>query len=1190
MIENGSCDLACNNSDCNYDGTDCACLSDDCSNSRLYSPACNYGKGTKCEVQSIQSRMLQMYSFDFESVFDVADCPCDIKDLADLNTCNEQCNTDACLYSFGSCELNCFSKCSKCYGAIADESKCLACQPGYMQLFAYCLDECPRGFEPHSVSTDLCVQTIYTAFEEIYVSADSSEVGVGTAESPYNSLYIAVNTLHAFETTIWLLKGEHAYVSSTNFLVNVYSRQKSSFTPIKLKIAGLMCETSTHPSCADVSPTIIFNNDMLTLSSIDLTFEDLTITQTTDLSSCHTMCSYCPKVEFIKDKIYDDRGEEINGIPQFCDPGTSFTMIVLRDGQTVFKVKLKQNVDFANIRYQPLSVLEVYDGSLSLINVNFLRVQTSKSSGTKNNAYVILNCSNVSYCFFSYKGGSLSYANDGYEFSLKQSFASCFLIYNARTVTFQDIVFSFNVLGSNSTDKSMIFIENPLFITIQNCRFEYILSLGSLIYVKLKSAVLYSNEIALDHFIFKGLSFLNSSMFSSAFIGIHYIACESQHNILISDIDIRESIVISSSFIQINYPDYYSNESSSDDEYFFGDIQLTNVRLIRCYTSGMLINTNLIKHLAFNNLWVQDSGSGKESPDAFTVKYFIDNPKHYIKRKNNKEFNYCTSSMILLKFTNSVKLTDVHFQGNICQNVAGLVADSMTITAVSVTFLSNTSEANSVGMLNLEAQKCSLKDAVFNNNQIKHVNSNLLSLKCSSILLEGIKTQENFASGTILNLEFDDAVVSNVNCISNSSNLSSCIVAQTNLGNSRFSLSHSKFEQNLSTNASGAVLIRSITNLNNMLLLEIEDCSFNANTAEIGGGALQIIDSINLAASSYIRDSRFVGNVAKSYGTVIAGFKEGSLLFDRCNFESNTGQRGSAISLYATCADPSCYRLMINHSTFITNIGEAVIYVDSIYATPELVTDSLLIKGNSGRGFDFMSSKWRDTNSVLTDNGSELGSGAGLSIFSEAVLHGTVFSHNKKALAAGALHITSGAILECHYCKFNDNTVKYTGGALYVDKLSRISLFNCVFTRNTSDMASAIFMNFPSNSTLHNCSFIENHSNTSHLIQLQSTNLTISDSVIESNTGGLSSDIEIISSNLELINCRFRNITSDISGFILASSISSVYMLNTSMTEAKGTMALGVIGASGTCSLTIEKSELSYFEVKNWAIYVDIMR
>mmetsp|Transcript_28672 Transcript_28672/g.51048 ORF Transcript_28672/g.51048 Transcript_28672/m.51048 type:complete len:174 (-) Transcript_28672:345-866(-) len=156
----------------------------------------------------------------------------------------------------------------------------------------------------------------------------------------------------------------------------------------------------------------------------------------------------------------------------------------------------------------------------------------------------------------------------------------------------------------------------------------------------------------------------------------------------------------------------------------------------------------------------------------------------------------------------------------------------------------------------------------------------------------------------------------------------------------------------------------------------------------------------------------------------------------------------------------------------------------------------MLMRDNAARGMRIIRSDWVDYHSIFTENTAITAGCAEIEMDSSAFLHYTEITKNSKTLAGGAFMLTTNGTLTCNYCTISDNSSVLSGGAFYVDKLSTLHLKHSAITRNTSKLGSAITMNFPSNSTIHNFTFTENYSSEQMSIDLQNANVTFTDSVI----------------------------------------------------------------------------------------------
>lgn len=146
----------------------------------------------------------------------------------------------------------------------------------------------------------------------------------------------------------------------------------------------------------------------------------------------------------------------------------------------------------------------------------------------------------------------------------------------------------------------------------------------------------------------------------------------------------------------------------------------------------------------------------------------------------------------------------------------------------------------------------------------------------------------------------------------------------------------------------GAILVRLVGSRDSNV--EIRGCSFEGNSAQVDGGAVHISLSEHASANTItFADSSFTGNnVVEASGGAISinsfNFTHSNvLLVERCNFTSNSGDSGGAVSVSLYSSDLNSTRspdnLTFTESNFTgnraTNEGTAVglfslVHVDQI--------------------------------------------------------------------------------------------------------------------------------------------------------------------------------------------------------------------------------------------------------------------
>jgi hypothetical protein len=170
MIGNGVCDNMCNKEGCYYDRDDCKC-GNDCLVSQNWFEYCfdecmdlrcdQYQDSMSCTniTKKKQNYYIQMLTHKIEARFSIDECfnsdpSCSVDDMTYDRSSSwnyyGQCQTLECTYflPYYNSNTDCSDDCSVC----KDSSTCLECRPTKLQYFTECVDSCPAGYEPISIS------------------------------------------------------------------------------------------------------------------------------------------------------------------------------------------------------------------------------------------------------------------------------------------------------------------------------------------------------------------------------------------------------------------------------------------------------------------------------------------------------------------------------------------------------------------------------------------------------------------------------------------------------------------------------------------------------------------------------------------------------------------------------------------------------------------------------------------------------------------------------------------------------------------------------------------------------------------------------------------------------------------------------------------------------------------------------
>jgi hypothetical protein len=215
------------------------------------------------------------------------------------------------------------------------------------------------------------------------------------------------------------------------------------------------------------------------------------------------------------------------------------------------------------------------------------------------------------------------------------------------------------------------------------------------------------------------------------------------------------------------------------------------------------------------------------------------------------------------------------------------------------------------------------------------------------------------------------------------------------------------------------------------------------------------------------------------------------------------------------------------------------------------------------------------TDCVFLDNSSfgphpASGGGALANAFaSDPILVGCTFTGNSTTSDGGAILNAEQAHPQLTSCTFTGNTaVRYGGGMINIFD-SRVALDRCVFVENSAELASAVYVETSTGSTIKGCTFTGNVGGYIGAVLLaRSVNTVIDDCEFTNNiaattppdpsAGALQIDL---SSGTLVSRCRFTNNTSSFGGAVLVAFGTDTLMVNCAF--AGNTSVDRGIGASG---------------------------
>ena len=251
--------------------------------------------------------------------------------------------------------------------------------------------------------------------------------------------------------------------------------------------------------------------------------------------------------------------------------------------------------------------------------------------------------------------------------------------------------------------------------------------------------------------------------------------------------------------------------------------------------------------------------------------------------------------------------------------------------------------------------------------------------------------------------------------------------------------------------------------------LQITNCRFKYNSAEVLGGAISTVLNVTLniqnitfvenraldnggAIFTYlnvtlvVQETNFLGNKALGYGGAIYTQRYAYLRITNCAFKNNSGQKwaGAILALFYVA-------LNIQKTTFEGN------------------------KALQGGAIDVQLAHLRITDCTFAKNSAQQFAGAIGAAFSVTLdIRGTKFVGNK-ASQGGAIDAQHQTDLRITNCVFVDNISERNGGAIVGAFNTNLNVITTSFTRNRAVQGGAIEVDQQSFLRTTDCSFTDNH-------------------------------------------------------------------------------------------------------------------
>jgi predicted outer membrane repeat protein len=320
----------------------------------------------------------------------------------------------------------------------------------------------------------------------------------------------------------------------------------------------------------------------------------------------------------------------------------------------------------------------------------------------------------------------------------------------------------------------------------------------------------------------------------------------------------------------------------------------------------------------------------------------------------------------------------------------------------------------------------------------------------------------------------NDLTLSHCTFSSNTGYSGGAIRIQKTTNDLTLSMTNCSFESNYaSSSAGGAVYSQNAT-------ITGSDNSFLNNTSAKDGSAIYV----NYALTT-LTNCTFTGNVSnKTYtnlGGAILFYGSKDLTLTGCDFENNSGYKGSAVCLH-TGSSPNSNKILITDCDFTDNTAN---YGGAIFSD--------FINSVTIDGCNFVSNSATNGGAIYKD------------YFSGITVKNSTFTENTSIYSGGAVYLTSNNSATFEGCTFTSNSsANYSGSAVYADS-TETTFTNCNFYTNTNTSSGGALYLYAS-SSINGCIFDGNSSNFGGAIYVNDTSstLTIVDSQFLNNVAGAS--------------------------------------------------------------------------------------
>ena len=963
--------------------------------------------------------------------------------------------------------------------------------------------------------------------ETIYVESGNSATGTGTKVDPYKSISEAIRRIKYSNTTIYLLDSTHTLQKdSTNLLDSLKKRDY-----LELIIKPFYCDLILT-GCVPVGtkPIIKLKDELVTF-----TIYDKLLIENVEFQHDHTLsCTGCTTCESFSPN------EKSNFYKDDCDNFKNFEFFQVQDGGTLsLNVTFMQNVVFKNMIMEYKSLISIYGGSVQLTNVDFDHVLPQQTS------CIIISgqSSNTVLSSFEYSGGTITLINYGYTINDISQMGGFLKLDSVENVTLSGLNIKENILISTSS--AFFDMASIKSLTIEDCVVE--------------SNFMTNYLFALDQSDFsqtfqgqnENITLKNNSFQSNLISGLFYASKVTYCSLYnLSENNFTENVATSHLVHfqgDLKYDDIVNNTKSCSGDY---GILINDTRFISnsadsyihlssalyCKLESLFIKYSSLKYTSVLDI----VGSfGNDLVGMLDVNFKLTTPssKGMIYAEISYRFDFdkveslgIENVLLYVSWINSSNLKSLN------------ISDSNGKSSNGFFYIEN------VGILTIEHMKLySLKSTMSTIGSIKQ-NTNSISININNTEITSCEGSIKFESVKLL-------IIKGLQSISSISSKSATLSVKFGYSGS-ISISNSTFKNG----QNGIIEVQSesptaqvFSELTGLLI-----SNMNSSHSLINIDQSVTLDQLK---QNSISESTFNNNE----GTIISiSSSQGLLIFKSCNFTENKNT-GNLINIQGTS------NFEINGCSFTLNTASNILssaisssysFIKSKYSTFE---------SNSATVIYVEQSNYIDLGSIFASNSKDFGAVVYATNKGNIKMYDSIIENNF-VTQSGVIYISESSEFYAENALFKNNSAVLKGGVLFSEKDSVLKFFGCLFTLNSANIGSSIFIQHVdhNNSYISSCEFYENSAETFGCIYLLESSLSINESYIYKNTALSSPSIVVMfSSKLYLSDIKMSNSQGEAALLSVESkSIANVYSTDfygITLNEKKSFSAIKVYDSNFTC-------------------------